>query len=148
MTIREAMKILTPLANGEKISSPTSLNPKLSISELEALNTLLTSLAFYSGEVPPRPDLVLYLRGIFNETESAGYMGGSLTWGSDEGCYCLNVSGKGFFTKDGAEFQIEQTAKERYWVCKLYLLHKTPNHAFHKEASDYVLLCEAGNRYG
>lgn len=80
-----------------------------------------------------------HLQGILDETQSAAYYGGTLSWGDARGrTIGLNVDGKGFVIENGFETVIHQPAETRLLVCKLYLKHKTKHHTHWQQAYEVV----------
>jgi hypothetical protein len=82
-----------------------------------------------------------HLRGILSGSHGGAYIGGTL----DLGDGWLNTDG---FAYSG-ESKRPLSEEEHYLVCKIYLKHKTPNHAFYnfcdKFVSDYLAKRIVGN---
>lgn len=45
---------------------------------------------------------------------------------------------EGMFDSNVETVRHEYTPEERYWWCKCYVKHKTPNHSFYEEAKNFI----------
>lgn len=76
------------------------------------------------------------LKGIYDETVSGCYIGGSL----DSSGYVLNCGSysevKGYFSESREE--TPYTNVEKYWWCMCYVKYKTPTHHFYESSLKFI----------
>jgi hypothetical protein len=87
---------------------------------------------------PTQERVLAELKRLRRGDRGALYLGGTLSMDIDSFATALHVHGKHFFAKDGVTQPFEGTPEIKKLVCELYVENKTQNHAYYKQAQEYL----------